>query len=100
MDICGLYKGRACVYIGRASAGHIYLCKFLARKSNSQAIMQGALVWKTRIPTTSDSCKKLRKKVIKPILKYPKSIPRKPYRSPQYGLPILFWVRNPPTDYH
>jgi hypothetical protein len=77
-DIHGLSKGRARVYVARASAGRIYLCKFLEIKSKSQAIMQGVLVWKSRIPTNSDSFKKLRKKVIKPILKYPKSIPRKP----------------------
>jgi hypothetical protein len=36
MDICGLSKGRAHLYVDKASASHVYLCKFPEKKKKKK----------------------------------------------------------------
>ena len=51
---------------------------------------QGVLVWKTRIPTSSDSYRNSEKRWWNQF----KIVPRKPERSPVWS-PILLWGKSP-----
>jgi hypothetical protein len=50
VHLCGLSKGRACMYVCIPTAGHIHLCNFSKKQNTGRLTGKGVLVWKTRVP--------------------------------------------------
>jgi hypothetical protein len=94
----GLQEDRVQVHTCRPSAGRLYLC--VSRKLPSSK-SHGKLVWKTRLPASSDLTEKDRqRKTENLIFKLPKNFnksrnPKEYY--PQYGRQFCCWEKHP-TD--